>query len=583
MFDRVSQAMIDGGLLPAPTTTSYTNDVYPILQRARDTGWVEQTLGAHTWADPVTSSALRNAIFSRLKAPGGGGGNMPRINDSGTSDDRLTPTQYAHMQRWKDGNYTNDWAGVPTPQENVTPAGMDRAALEACVGAAFFPGIEAGGLNGARPIIVASNYSEPFRLNQAVVSPGDITYVMALPWQNDFWQCASNWWPVPRPNVVIRGGTSGQSFTGGAVSSGQSMVDNWHELGFIVRQGSQHVEVDRCDLPTINLLTPLLNFLHVPQGPMGMVRETALSITFEVTSPSSAVTLQYAPGGAPSHPQLVAFNNSVTVGPTPANGVATARLWVIYRTSNPGDSLPAQTVTVQAAGGAQSWNVTIIGDTVGRKTAATAMVLDRSGSMSENRGDGLSKHVSLQQAASIFVDVMLEGDGAGIVRFNENAQVLQPVVVLGNGGLSDVNRNNTKDIINGNGLDPGGQTSIGDGIFEGRGILNSAPPFDVNALVVLTDGVENSSRYISDVAAQINESTYAVGLGQPQNISVPALQTISGNNGGYLLITGAIGTDNRFLLQKYFLQILAGISNAEIVLDPDGQLVPGVSSACRST
>jgi hypothetical protein len=78
------------------------------------------------------------------------------------------------------------------------------------------------------------------------------------------------------------------------------------------------------------------------------------------------------------------------------------------------------------------------------------------------------------------------------------------------------------------------------------------------------------------VAAQINSRTYAIGLGTPQNTSAPALQTISGNNGGFLLITGSIGTDNRFLLQKYFLQILAGISNAEIVLDPDGQLVRGV-------
>ena len=238
--------------------------------------------------------------------------------------------------------------------------------------------------------------------------------------------------------------------------------------------------------------------------------------------------------------------------------------------------LPPQTVTVQDSGGTQSWNITIIGNTVARKTAAAALVLDRSGSMSEDRGDGQSKHTSLQQAASIFVDVMLEGDGVGVVRFNQDAQVLQPIVQLGNGGLSDINRSNTKDIINGTGLDPNGQTSIGDGIFEGRGILNSAAtPFDVKSLVVLTDGVENRSRTIADVASDINEFTYAVGLGQPQNISVPALQTISGNNGGYLLVTGAIGTDNRFLLQKYFLQILAGISNAEIVLDPEGQLIPG--------
>jgi len=579
LYDRLFQAMVDGGLLPAPATTSYTNDVYPVLQRARDTAWVDRTFGAHTWPDPVMSNALRNAIFNKLKAPGGGGGNMPAINDSGTSDDRLTATQYAHMQRWKDANaanFANDWAGVPQPQATVTPDGMDRAALEACVGGAFLPGIEAGGLDGARQILVAANYSEPFRLNHGVVSPGDLTYVMALPWQNDFYQCADNWWPVPRPNYVIRAGTPNQPFIGGVVSGGQGMVDNWHKLGFILRQGAQHVEFDRCDLASIHLLTPLLDFLHVPQGPMGMVRETALAITFEVSSPSSAVTLQYAPGGAPSHPQLVAFNTTVTVGPTSPNGVATARLWVIYRTSNAGDSLPPQTLTVQDSGGTQSWNVTITGDTVGRKTAATAMVLDRSGSMSEDRGDGQSKHTSLQQAGSIFVDVMLEGDGVGIVRFNEDAQVLQSVLQLGNGGLSDINRNNTRDIINGTGLNPSGQTSIGDGIFEGRGILNSTvSPFDVKALVVLTDGVENRTRLISDVSSQINEFTYAVGLGKPQNISVSALQTISGNNGGYLLITGAIGTNNRFMLQKYFLQILAGISNAEVVLDPDGQLIPG--------
>ena len=91
----------------------------------------------------------------------------------------------------------------------------------------------------------------------------------------------------------------------------------------------------------------------------------------------------------------------------------------------------------------------------------------------------------------------------------------------------------------------------------------------------MTDGIENRARYIADVAPQINEATYALGLGTPQNTSAAALQTISGNNGGFLLITGAIGTDNRFLLQKYFLQILAGVSNADVVLDPEGELSPG--------
>jgi hypothetical protein len=579
LYDRIFQAMVDGGFVTAPTKTTYTKDIYPILQRARDTRWVVNIPpGDMEWPDPVMSDTLRSTIFDSLKIPGGGGDDMPQINDSGTLDDRLTSTQYAHMQRWKDNqasNFTNDWTGVPTPQADITPDGLDRAALEACVGGAFYPGIEAGGLPNYRPIIDTSNYAEAFRL-KASLAPGTITSAMALPWQNDFFQCADNWWPVPRPEHVIRGGMVNQDWIAGVVGSGTDMVDKWNQLGFIVRQGSQHIEVDRCATASIQLLTPLLDFLDVPQGPMGTVREAALAITFEVISPASAVTLQYAPGGAPTHPQLVAYNTSVTVGPTAPSTIAPARLWVIYRTSNPGDVLPPQTVTVQDSGGTQSWTITIIGNTVARKTAAAALVLDRSGSMSEDAGDGQSKHALLQQAASIFVDVMLEGDGVGLVRFNQDAQVLENIVTLGDGGLSDTNRGNTKDTINGTGLDPNGDTSIGDGIFEGRGILNStATPFDTKSLVVLTDGMENEPRWIADVAAQINEFTYAVGLGQPQNISVPALQTISGNNGGYLLIPGAIGTDNRFLLQKYFLQILAGISNAEIVLDPEGQLIPG--------
>jgi len=491
--------------------------------------------------------------------------------------------QYRHMERWKNNNFNNDWVGVPPVQPNRTPDGMDRAALETCVGGAFFPGIEAGGLDPTRPIIDVANYGEPFRLDQTVVSPGDITVVMACPWQNDFFQCqgyeGGHWWPVPRPDDVIRGGTSGSSWTDDpswSISSGQDMVDKWHLLGFVVDQGNQKVETARCQTASITLLTPLLDFQDVPQGPMGMIREVPLAITFEVASPSSAVTLQYAPMGAPNHPQLVPFNTSVTVGPTPGTSIATARLWIIYRTSAVGDVLPAQQVTVQQQGTSNQWTITIIGNTVARKIAAAALTLDRSGSMAEDRGDGVSKHVSLQQAASIFVDVMLEGDGVGIVSFNQSAQVVQQVLQLGSGSLSDINRSATKDAINGNGLDPQGSTSIGNGIFSARDILNATTtPYDVKALVVLTDGVENTPKFIADVAPEINEETYAIGLGTPQNTSAPALQAISGNHGGFLLITGAIGTDNRFLLQKYFLQILAGISNADIVLDPDGQLFPG--------
>ena len=572
LYDRILQAMADAGLVSPPTQTSYTRDVYPILQSARDIKWVIQTAAHGGWTDPVTDQGLRQAIFDWLRPAG----NMPALDGD---DSRLTPIQYAHMQRWKDGNYVNDWSGVPTPAAAVTPAGMDRAALDACVGGAFYPGIEAGGLDDAnRPILAAANYASAFRIDHASVPPGAISASMALPWQADFAACNETWWPVQRPNRVIPQGANSYIdwFNGGFTNVG-SMVANWHRLGFVVQQGNRKVEVERCQAASIVLMTPSLDFVDVPQGPMGMVREQPLAIAFEVSSPGSAITLEYAPGGAPSHPQLVPHSNSVTVGPTVGDAIATARLWVIYRTAAVGSAIPTQIVTVREPVSGQTWEITIDGNTIARRTTAVALVLDRSGSMAEDRGDGVSKHIALQQAAETFVDAMLEGDGAGLVRYDDDAQVVQQVKKLGAGGLSDLNRSGTIDLINGNSFDPAGATSIGDGIHEGRGILDGAPdPYDGKALVVLTDGKENRARYIADVAAQIDAQTYAIGLGTPQNTSAAALQNISGNNGGYLLVTGAIDTQNRFLLQKYFLQILAGVSNAEVVLDPDGDLREGV-------
>ena len=61
----------------------------------------------------------------------------------------VTPTQYAHLQRWLAGNVIDDWPGAPpvppafatlTPAEQV--AHLERAPLTDCLGGPFHPGIE---------------------------------------------------------------------------------------------------------------------------------------------------------------------------------------------------------------------------------------------------------------------------------------------------------------------------------------------------------------------------------------------------------------------------------------------------------
>jgi len=566
LYDRLFDLAVSQGWLQAPATPSYSADIYPILNRATSVAAVNQSAsGHHAFVHPVIDQATRNMIYNKLK---GSGGDMPDLNSA-----QLTDTQQAMMTAWNNNNFMNDWAGVPVPSGTVTPAGMDRAALEACVGAAFFPGIEAGGI-AAQPVLDPTLYLEPIRFDHTKVNPGDITANMACPWQADFNACADNWWPVPRPNQVIPQGTNTYQEWSRGIGSPEDMVSKWNTLGFVVQQGNSFVEVGRCDGPSITLVTPALNFQDVPQGPTGMSRKQALAVVFEVQSTAVAVTLAFQSG--PMFTRLQRFlQGPFVVGPTAGNAIVPARLWITYETGAVGENV-SDSVTVVHVESGNTWTIPITANTVARKTAAAALVLDHSGSMIEDRGDGISKIQSLRDAGSILVDVMLEGDGISLTRFNQTADLLAGVTTLGSASDPfDLGRTTIKNILTGSQLDPGGSTSIGAGIVTGRAALNAAPGFDVDSLLVLTDGMENTAPFIADVAAQINEFTYSVGLGTADNISTAALQAISGNHGGYLLITGAVSGDNRFLLQKYFLQILAGISNAEIVLDPQGHLVPG--------
>ena len=62
--------------------------------------------------------------------------------------------------------------------------------------------------------------------------------------------------------------------------------------------------------------------------------------------------------------------------------------------------------------------------------------------------------------------------------------------------------------------------------------------------------------------------------GHARDLDPATLATLCSGTGGSLLLTGDDEGDTFFLLAKYFLQILAGATNAEIVLDPEGYLAP---------
>lgn len=574
-WDMLFDVFVKDGQLQVPATPSYVNDIYPILQGAADTLAVNSdAIGQHAFSHPMSGSA---SLVNRLTATGSS--HMPKLEseaNNGLHDLKLTDTQIAIMQKWAAGTVNNDWNSAwgqsPPPDATITPDGLDKAALENCVGGALFPGIEAGAfLRDATKFlpVVLVNGVPSFRIDHGKVSAGQVTQSMAVPWQADFWACATYWWPVPRPNQIKVAGQGTKDWTRSVANREEFVGGKWNKVGFVTRQGGDLVETDRCDTADtwVSLVTPALTFHDVPQGPMGTTRKAARAIVFEISSTTS-VTLSFT---APANPSLSRYTPSPYTQPPTGGAVATARLWIIYAPPNDSHSV-TDSITVTCGQTSQTWTIPITASSVPRKTAAAALVLDKSGSMNDDRGDGLgSKSQSVRDAANTFMDVMLPGDALSFTGFDDNASVLAGLTTLGDpSDPFDTSRSTMRGIINGTGLNPGGNTSIGDGIFEGRGTLSGATA-QVKSLVVLTDGNENRTRWIADVADQINENTYAVGVGTAANTSAAALETISGSHGGYLLITGAaIGGDNEFLLKKYFLQILAGVSNAEVVLDPVG-------------
>jgi hypothetical protein len=123
----------------------------------------------------------------------------------------LTAAQYKHFKNWAEDKFEADWPfendkSCPPPKVlpiweypiEKQPAMIDKGALDPCIGGAFYPGIEITYI-ATHP----DTWSDLCRINQQNFMPGDVTRWMALPWQADFSECNTNWWPAARPDNVV--------------------------------------------------------------------------------------------------------------------------------------------------------------------------------------------------------------------------------------------------------------------------------------------------------------------------------------------------------------------------------------------
>lgn len=323
--------------------------------------------------------------------------------------------------------------------------------------------------------------------------------------------------------------------------------------------------------PDVTLLTPSIVFRDIPED-----QEIAAAAVFRVFSPCQRVTLRIT--GGPT----------VTVGPgsfdTPLgivtdvppsyelDSTAEARIWISHTGTSDND-VTEGTVTVVVVETGQVFDVPITANTVARRTAVIAMALDKSNSMNFESGVGepLEKRIDvLHFALPPFVELLESINSVGVVAFDHDPHPVLPVTPADPAGRATLNA-----AFLGHNPNPQGNTAIGDGLEAAHLLVEPETGFDKKAVIILTDGHETAGKYIADVQDLINEQVFAVGLGTAEQIQPNALFALTKDRDGYVLMTGALTVDDAFRLSKYYLQILAGVTNTDIVIDPEGRIRPG--------
>lgn len=327
------------------------------------------------------------------------------------------------------------------------------------------------------------------------------------------------------------------------------------------------------DAPRVTLDTPAVNFLDVPEGETRMAAavfglEACEPLHFTVVS---GPTVTSGPGAT----QFGVLSPMLSADP---HVDPKGRLWLTYRGTADGDSATG-TVTIRCDETGEQFIVALTANTIARPTAAVVLVLDQSNSMNFDSGiaPGVEREHVLKFSAPPAVDVTEDEHAIAVCSFDQDAHAGVGITPVGGGGRLVING-----AIAGYAPNPNGWTSIGEGVAFAHGLLQPVTGYDVKAMVVLTDGRENhgahTRRYISDVADLISGlggRVFAIGLGRPEVLNAGALEALCSGNNGYMMITGDLTPDAYYRLAKYYQQILAGVTNNEIVLDPEGWILPG--------
>jgi hypothetical protein len=209
-------------------------------------------------------------------------------------------------------------------------------------------------------------------------------------------------------------------------------------------------------------------------------------------------------------------------------------------------------------------------------TRDVMLVVDRSGSMSSDDGTGRTKIEAARDAVSLFVQLVKAGTGnrVGLVSFSTSASSPADFAIA---PVTDPNKNA---LVGGppfsggvtGGLAPGGMTSIGDGLAKARDQFPS-PGSNPRAILLLTDGLQNTNPMIADVDSSLNGITvHAIGLGSESNLNGALLtQLTAAHDGLYTRASSGLS------LEKFFSSAFGNIFESGVLFDPEFDLPANAS------
>jgi hypothetical protein len=254
----------------------------------------------------------------------------------------------------------------------------------------------------------------------------------------------------------------------------------------------------------------------------------------------------------------------------------------------------------------QTWTIPLTAEITPPVALDVALVVDRSGSMNDALGSRVKIDAAVA-ASQLFVELLRPDldDRVGVVRFNHLPDVIVPMALVSS--TTAPTQAGIRNLVQSSIPPATGNTAIAAGsVFGIREIQKpraTTPPALTRALVVLTDGIENTGfedppgsgtwfsinggQMLKPLPATGNVSTspftrsagieiYVVGVGKAGQVDPIQLNALAGDPAHVFRVDQDLTGTRYFQLEKYFTQIFMDIVGTAGVLDPMYWISPGV-------